>query len=174
MDGLVRHGKGEGFPHRAPSLGDCQARIFLGQAEAVHFDDDLKNGIITAFRMAQSVSSRAQSFLFRELLGEILFFPVWWYVDGLRLTTRTLLNNLAGVEYRLGVRLMLRNIGRPMYGDRTRSGRIISFFMRLVLIFGKGIALLVWAIIILMVWLLWLIGPLVTTGLLLRQLIPTA
>lgn len=124
--------------------------------------------------MAQSVSVRARSFLFRELLGEVLFFPVWWYFDGLRLVTANLLNHLAGVEYRLGVGLMIRNIGRPMYGDRTRSGRVISFFMRLVLIFGKGIALLAWAVLVLAVWLVWLVVPLVTIGLLLRQLIPIA
>jgi hypothetical protein len=124
--------------------------------------------------MAHTVSSRAQSFLFRELLGEILFFPVWWYVDGLRLITRTLLNNVAGVEYRLGVGLMIRNIGRPMYGDRTRSGRIISFFMRLVLIVAKGLTLLVWLALMLVVWLAWLVGPLLTVALLLRQLIPIA
>lgn len=122
--------------------------------------------------MAQTVSRRAQSFLFREFLGEVLFFPVWWYVQGLRLVTASLLNQVAGVEYRLGVGLMIRNIGRPMYGDRTRSGRIISFFMRLVLIVGKGLTLLVWLALMLLVWLAWVIGPLLTIGLLLRQLIP--
>ncbi len=123
--------------------------------------------------MAQTVSRRAQSFLFREFLGEVLYWPVWWYVDGLRLVTTTLMNQIAGVEYRLGVRLMIRNIGRPMYGDRTRSGRIISFFMRLVLIAGKGLMLVVWVAMVLIVWVVWLISPLVTVGLLLRQLIPS-
>lgn len=122
--------------------------------------------------MATSVSTQAASFLFREILGEILFFPIWWYTQGLRWVGGVLGNHLAGVEYRLGVRLMIKNIWRPMYGDRTRSGRVISFFMRLVLIIGKGLVLLVWASVIVALGLVWLAGPLVTLGLIVRQLIP--
>lgn len=124
--------------------------------------------------MTRSVTSRATSFFLREFLGEVLFFPVWWYCDGLQRFSWGLFNHLARVEYQLGVRLLIRTIWQPMYGDRTRSGRIISFFMRLVLIFGKGFVLAIWTAVAMSAWALWIIAPLVTLGLLFRQLIPNS
>lgn len=135
-----------------------------------------KNGILRLKKlpMTKSITARATTFLLRELLGEVLFFPVWWYSVGLRRWSWGLLNQLAAAEYRLGLRPLLKNIWQPMYGDRTRSGRIISFFMRLVLIIGKGFTLVVWAVVVMAGWLLWIIAPLATLGLLFRQLIPNA
>lgn len=124
--------------------------------------------------MTKSVTARATKFLLQEFLGEILFFPVWWYSDGLRRWSFGVVNQVAAVEYRLGLRPLIKNIWRPMYGDRTRSGRIISFFMRLVLIAGNGVVMLGWSVLCLIAWTLWLIAPLVILSLLLRQLIPVS
>lgn len=124
--------------------------------------------------MTKSVTARATKFLFQEFLGEILFFPVWWYSDGLRRWSFGVVNQVAAVEYRLGLRPLIKNIWRPMYGDRTRSGRIISFFMRLVLIAGNGVVVLIWSALCLGAWLLWLAVPLVILSLLFRQLIPSS
>ncbi len=124
--------------------------------------------------MTRSVTSRATYFFLREFLGEVLFFPVWWYSDGLQRFSWDLFNHLSGVEYRLGVRLLVKTIWQPMYGDRTRSGRIISFFMRLVLIGGKGLVLAVWTAVAMSAWVMWMIAPVVTLGLLFRQLFPNS
>lgn len=124
--------------------------------------------------MSQTVSGRATKFLLREFFGEVLYFPVWWYTDGLRWWSQMLLRQLIATEYRLAVRILVRTLFQPMYGDRTRSGRIISFFMRLVLIVGKGLTLVVWASVFVCAWVLWIGGPVLTLGLLIRQIIPTS
>lgn len=124
--------------------------------------------------MTKSVTARATKFLLHELLGEVLYFPVWWYSTGLQQWSWGLLNRLAAMEYRIGLRPLLKNMWRPMYGDRTRTGRIISFFMRLILLLWSGIQLAVTAVVMMATWVAWIIAPLVTLGLLIRQLIPTA
>ncbi len=122
--------------------------------------------------MAQSTGVRATTFLLRELIGELLYFPVWWYSRGLQLTALALYRNWRGLTHRLSIAILFRTMGKPMYGDYTRSGRIISFFFRLLLIFVRLIVILMWTIIELIALLLWLAGPAVSIGMLIRQLVP--
>lgn len=119
-----------------------------------------------------SLAGRATSFLLRELVGEILRFPVWWYSEGLVLAWRRLERQwMAGVD-RTGIRWLLINMGKPMYGDYTRSGKIISFFFRVILVFWSVMVLGVWAVMVLTIFLIWLAAPVVAVGMLLRQLVP--
>jgi len=120
--------------------------------------------------MAQSIPSRAAIFIARELVGEVLYFPVWWYSQGLILTLRTLWRQWENAVDRLALRIMFRTMGQPMYGDYTRSGRVISFFMRLFLIFVKLIALGFWTVVLMAGIILWLIGPVGVVAMLIYQL----
>lgn len=66
-----------------------------------------------------------------------LTFPLWWYTVGLGVVWER-----ARQQFRYGLkktafRLFLRNLRHPLYGDYTRSGRVISFFLRIVLLFAK-------------------------------------
>ena len=47
--------------------------------------------------MAQSTAARATTFVLREFVGELLYFPVWWYSRGLMLTATTLVNGASGI-----------------------------------------------------------------------------
>lgn len=112
------------------------------------------------------------TFILRELVGELLYFPVWWYSHGLASTGRTLLNQWLGAVNRLSILIMLRTMGKPMYGDYTRSGKIISFFFRLLILGFKIIQLGLWTVVLVVAMLAWLIGPILATAMLVRQLIP--
>ncbi len=77
-----------------------------------------------------------------------LTFPLWWYTIGLEVAW-----DRAKKHFRYGLkktafRLFLRNMRHPLYGDYTRSGRIISFFLRVVLLIAKTIFLAVRTLII--------------------------
>ncbi|MBI2984785.1 MAG: hypothetical protein HYY50_04130 [Candidatus Kerfeldbacteria bacterium] len=122
--------------------------------------------------MTKSLTGRTLSFVLREVIGEILYFPVWWYSDGLRLTWRRTVRQWWGMVDRLGLRFLIINIGKPMYADYSRSGRIISFFFRLLLIGWSLAVLTVWSGVIVFLFLLWLLVPVVAVGMLIRQLIP--
>lgn len=122
--------------------------------------------------MATTTSTRVVRFILRDLIGEALYFPLWWYSLGAVTFGRSLLRSWQNTAYRLAIVIQLRNLGRPMYADYSRSGRVISFFFRVVLLLWAGILLAVWTLLQTTVLILWLIGPLFAAALLVRQLIP--
>ncbi len=123
--------------------------------------------------MANTVTTRTFSFILRELVGEVLYFPVWWYTAGLRLAWRRMVRQWFRMYDRLGLRFLVINLGKPMYGDYTRSGKIISFFFRLILIGWSVLVLGGWSVWVAGLFLLWPFMPIVAAAMLVRQLIPT-
>lgn len=92
-------------------------------------------------------------------LGEIIFFPIWWYSLGfvgfIKKEAKFWLNQ----EKALGFSIWLKNIFVPMYGQADWAGRLISFFIRLVQIIVRGILLLFWLGLLLIGAFLWLLAP---------------
>ena len=123
--------------------------------------------------MANTLTTRTLPFILRELVGEILYFPVWWYTQGLRLAWNRMLGQWLRAYDRLGIRWLVINMGKPMYGDYTRSGRVISFFIRLILIVWSLLLIFFWSIAVAGLFLLWPLTPIVAGAMLVRQLIPS-
>jgi hypothetical protein len=75
----------------------------------------------------------------------IFSFPIWWYSEGLSLAWKHCQSRWRYVLRSTGFVIFLRNIAQPLYGDTTRQGKIISVFIRLVLLvfifFWTGIRL---------------------------------
>ena len=109
--------------------------------------------------MTQNVFVLSVKFVFIDLIGDIIFFPIWWYTVGMVKSFLFFWRKLAGLERYLGVSIWIKNIFQPMYGQRDWQSMIISFFMRLIQIVVRSIALLIWAIILLTVFIFWLIVP---------------
>lgn len=122
--------------------------------------------------MPQSTSSRAAIFLLREFVGDVVYFPVWWYSRGLASTGRSLLSQWFGLSNRMSIPILARTMGRPMYGDYTRSGRIISFFFRIFLLVSRLVVFAVWTVVLIVAMLGWILGPIIAGGMLVRQVIP--
>ena len=117
--------------------------------------------------------------LAQEEVVSLFTYPVWWYTKGLVALVRWIQE---GLEYRwkkYALGLWIRNIATPMYGEYSYLGRAVSFFMRVVVIFGRGVAWFVEALVyglLLVVWLVWpvaaLLGLLITgAGLLAHTLV---
>ncbi len=83
-----------------------------------------------------------------DLFGGVLFFPVWWYTRGLAMILRWLGRRARGANVRLGVGVWIRNLFVPMYGETSFGGRVISFFARLVMIAVRGVAWIIWMIVV--------------------------
>lgn len=96
-----------------------------------------------------------------EFFLDFLYFPLWWYSRGLFLHARNCWNLLSGANEQLAPGLWLRNIFVPMYGQYDWEGRFVSFFMRLVNIIGRSVALFLWLLIVMVLFLLWPVAPIV-------------
>jgi hypothetical protein len=69
-------------------------------------------------------------------------FPIWWYTEGLQLAARHAQEKYKYILRSTGLLIFLRNMTQPLYGDYTRSGRIISFFLRVFLL----LFILIWTL----------------------------
>lgn len=97
--------------------------------------------------------------LFVDLLGSVVWFPVWWYSKGLSLVSS---KALAALQYRVrsyGFRIWVRNFFVPMYGQYDITGRLVSVFMRFIVLIGRSIALAVEALIYGLGLVVWVIAP---------------
>lgn len=68
-------------------------------------------------------------------------FPLWWYSTGLSLVFNWCKRSYQFALKKSKFSLFVRYMGAPLYGDYTRSGRIISFLLRVVLLLAKVFAL---------------------------------
>lgn len=96
-----------------------------------------------------------------QAVGEVLYFPIWWYSAGLIRTVRRLADFWLDQERMLGLGVWIRNIFVPMYGQRDFAGRAISFIMRCFQILVRGIVLLFLLLLVFIAFLIWIFFPLI-------------
>ncbi len=94
-----------------------------------------------------------------QILGEILYFPLWWYSVGFLRLLVGLGKFLRNQEASLGFSIWLKNIFVPMYGQRDFTSRLISFVMRSIQIIVRGLGLLFLVLLSFLIAILWLAFP---------------
>lgn len=91
-----------------------------------------------------------------DVIGDALYFPLWWYGVGLKHTVASRVKSMNAMSNQLALKLLILNIFRPMFAQTDRAGRIISFFMRIVLLIGRLIFFAIYALVQLVMILLWI------------------
>ncbi len=114
--------------------------------------------------MTQNIIVQALRSLIIDLVGEILYFPIWWYSQGLLKILAYFVNSIKSTNRNLALSLLLRNFFRPMFGVQDRSGRIISLFMRLILILGRLLVFILLLAFYTLAVIFWLVLPLVVAA----------
>jgi len=109
--------------------------------------------------MTQNVIVQAVKILLIDFIGEILYFPIWWYTQGLKRTGLYVLSSIKNTNRNLAVGLMFKSLFKPMFGQYDREGRIISFFFRLILTLARSIVFLILVILYLLMIIFWLFLP---------------
>ncbi|HSR88895.1 MAG TPA: hypothetical protein VLK22_00655 [Candidatus Udaeobacter sp.] len=94
-----------------------------------------------------------------ETVLDVIYFPIWWYTKGAAHALRWCFNLLKTGNENLAPGLWLANLFVPMFGQFDIQGRIVSFFMRLVQILARTVALAVWLTLCLVLFLVWLALP---------------
>lgn len=97
--------------------------------------------------------------IFLDTILDAMYFPFWWYSLGLARAARFCLSILSWGNRAFAPGLWFKNIFVPMYGQSDWQGRIISFIMRTVQIIARTVALLVWLLLCLFIFLIWLLLP---------------
>ncbi|PIT94627.1 hypothetical protein COT98_02705 [Candidatus Falkowbacteria bacterium CG10_big_fil_rev_8_21_14_0_10_39_9] len=106
-----------------------------------------------------------------QIARDFLYFPLWWYSVGLWRTLLKVVNFISEQQISLGLSVWVKNIFTPMYGQRDFTGKAISFFMRLIQIMARSIAMLFWLILSFIFIAFWLALPPLVVGAILYQLL---
>ncbi len=109
--------------------------------------------------------------LLAGVVGQFLYFPVWWYSTGLLRFSKRIFYFWQDQFYSLGVWVWIKNIFVPMYGQFDITGRLISFLVRLVQIVARTFILLAWLIACLILVILWIAWPLALAWAIYEQLL---
>ena len=95
-----------------------------------------------------------------DLIRDIIYFPAWWYSQGLLQFVLILKNFLVSKQKSLALLVWIKNIFRPMYGQYDWQGMLISFFMRVFQIIVRSLMMLFGAMVCLLALIGWVILPL--------------
>ena len=109
---------------------------------------------------SNSIVKTATKLVLLDLIGDFFYFPIWWYTVGLKQVVTKVVNNIIATADHLALRLLLLNIFKPMFAQYDRVGRIISFFMRIVILIARLLYFFVYSIVQLLLLLAWLVLPL--------------
>lgn len=91
---------------------------------------------------------RMQPAVIKDVLLDIVMFPVWWYSRGLILMLRRAADTLKGYAKYMAIGVWIQNMFVPMFGQHDWQSRLISIFMRLVQIVGRSFGLMIIAIMV--------------------------
>lgn len=97
-----------------------------------------------------------------EILWDIIYFPIWWYTKGLARVARYCFESAENqIKRRLALGVWMSSMFKPMYGDYTIEGRIISGFMRFFVLIWKLILMVIWLALLLIAFIAWVLLPVV-------------
>jgi hypothetical protein len=105
-----------------------------------------------------------------ETVGSILRFPYWWYTEGLSKTASVLRDGLVFRVRSYAIGLWAKNLFVPMYGQYDLTGRLVSLFMRIVILIWRCFAFAVEAIFNLFLLVLWVAAPVLALVMLIEPL----
>lgn len=111
--------------------------------------------------MSQSLVINSIKFVAIELIGDILYFPIWWYSRGAKKFFIFFWQKIVSMQSGLGVSVWLTNIFTPMYGQADLAGRIISFFIRLFQVVIRFIILIIGSLVLTITFVIWLLLPVI-------------
>lgn len=83
-------------------------------------------------------------YILQRILLDILYFPLWWYTRGLLRILRWGGETIGNTERQLALGIWLKAMFKPMFQDYTWEGRLVSFFMRAVLLIFKMVMFGAW------------------------------
>ena len=98
-------------------------------------------------------------FLLKDIVINIVYFPIWWYSNGLLKVLKYTIASIKDFAHGLNIGLLFKYLLTPMYGYNDISSRVISFFVRIVHFLVLFFITIVWTIVLIILVLAWILIP---------------
>ncbi len=109
--------------------------------------------------MRENIITNTFKFVAFNVVGDFLYFPIWWYSGGLKARFKFLIKQIRAANRRSALLLWLKNMFVPMYGYYDFTSRAISLVIRLVMLVFKVTVFLIWFIFHLTIFLIYFLLP---------------
>ncbi len=109
----------------------------------------------------ENLATKSIKFIARDIIFDILAWPIWWYTVGAVKALKRMGNVIAQGNDELALSVWVKNIFTPMFGQYDWQGRIISFFMRLFQIIFRSIVFVLWILVAFIGFVVWLVLPVI-------------
>jgi hypothetical protein len=109
--------------------------------------------------MSNNIFIQTIKTLFVDLVGEILYFPFWWYTRGLKKRVLYVWDSIKRLASNLSLRVMITHLFSPMFAQTDRAGRAISFVMRLIILISRIVVFLIIAVLYIGLLIFWILLP---------------
>lgn len=97
--------------------------------------------------------------IFVDLIGSVAWFPIWWYTKGIKKMIQWCFDGLRYRVRQYAFAIWIKNFFVPMYGQYDWQGRLISVFMRMVVLICRGVALAAEAVVYIFLVVAWAVLP---------------
>lgn len=98
-------------------------------------------------------------FILKDLLLEIIYFPVWWYTQGAFMILKKIMKEAKSFAHNLNLGILSQYLFKSMYGMTDIWSRIISFMVRIVQFIILGFIFIIWLLILIALFFAWLLLP---------------
>lgn len=119
--------------------------------------------------MTDSIFKQSISFFWKDILGDFVAFPLWWYSSGTLRVITMIMSQASRFAASLSLRIWVKNLFVPMYAQYDLAGRIISFVLRVVVLIYRFIIFILWLIVLFAFLAAWLFGPIAVVVYILYQ-----
>lgn len=120
--------------------------------------------------MNDSVLIASLRFFWKDILGDIVAFPLWWYTRGTLWVIQFIIRQASNYAQTLSLKIWVKNLFVPMYSQYDIAGRLISFFLRIVVLIYRVVLFIIWLFLLLAFLGLWMFGPFLVLYVILYQL----
>ena len=99
------------------------------------------------------------SFVLKEVVFNVLYFPVWWYTKGTARLFNYIIEEITDFAKSLNIGVLFKYLLKPMYGYSDFWSRVISFIVRMAQFVIYFFITIVWSLILLILLITWLLLP---------------
>lgn len=109
--------------------------------------------------MDKENKKRISKILFLEFFWGFIYFPIWWYSYGLYNSFKFSTKKIVEAWHNYGLGIGFKYLFEPMYSQNDFWGRVISFFMRIVVLIFKFIIFCIYFSFYIVLFIAWILFP---------------
>ncbi len=100
-------------------------------------------------------------FVLKDIVWSIVYFPIWWYTAGALNVLKMIGKEVRGFARAYNLRILLKFMFTPMYGQNDIAGRLISLYVRVAHFLILSVYAVLTIFVLSLLFIIWILLPVV-------------